>query len=266
MHRLRQKKFWEREQAMQMLMTSHKLPELIVEEMTVEDRDVAAQVLADAFADYSLSKWICGSSSTKPFLQWQFLRYAACVQETVKGSQVLCAKLKPVSADCENSRAIIVGVAIVLPPASGESKDYLGYKDSSNFDLARYGFWQLPAGRWGRGTYTRSMQVLERLGEAEDIIAVYLKRFWYLDYLAVDPRLQSRGLGGAFLEQVIAGLTQAPVVINTYAPRARPLYESHGFKHIGCQLAGTRTWWYVRGALQVPRPEHFPGYNRIFVQ
>ena len=59
------------------------------------------------------------------------------------------------------------------------------------------------------------------------------------------------GFGGAALkmgwDDVRAG-TPLPVVLNTYSPRAKALYQRHGFREIGAQEAGGTVWWLVRGA------------------
>ena len=64
---------------------------------------------------------------------------------------------------------------------------------------------------------------------------------WYLPWLAVDPGLQGRGLGGALLEHglQIVDASHLPVYLETPNPRSVAFYERHGFRVVGEAQAGT---------------------------
>jgi GNAT superfamily N-acetyltransferase len=55
---------------------------------------------------------------------------------------------------------------------------------------------------------------------------------WYLHYLGAPPPQQGRGLGSALLEPVLARCDREglPAFLETSTPRARALYERHGFR------------------------------------
>lgn len=74
---------------------------------------------------------------------------------------------------------------------------------------------------------------VERLFKLEETFAIYhpTVRHYYLQFLAVVPGLQSRGIGSALLRQ---GLERSdaegiPVYFESTSPRNRALYERHGF-------------------------------------
>jgi ribosomal protein S18 acetylase RimI-like enzyme len=64
---------------------------------------------------------------------------------------------------------------------------------------------------------------------------------WYLPWLAVDPGLQGKGLGGALLEHGlrIVDASHLPVYLETPNPRTVAFYARHGFRVVGEAQAGT---------------------------
>jgi ribosomal protein S18 acetylase RimI-like enzyme len=64
---------------------------------------------------------------------------------------------------------------------------------------------------------------------------------WYLPWLAVEPALQGRGLGGRLLEHglEIVDADRLPAFLETPNPRTVPLYERHGFEVIATPQAGS---------------------------
>jgi ribosomal protein S18 acetylase RimI-like enzyme len=88
------------------------------------------------------------------------------------------------------------------------------------------------------GLATRCLEVIDEgaghrlqlIGEA--FAAVHPQDpHWYLQFLATDPPLQSRGVGGALLRDVLAAVDEAGEAAYTEATslRNRALYERHGF-------------------------------------
>lgn len=74
---------------------------------------------------------------------------------------------------------------------------------------------------------------VERIFKLEETFAVYHPKVphYYLQFLAVVPGLQSRGIGSALLRQGLAksDAEGVPVYFESTSPRNRALYERHGF-------------------------------------
>ena len=71
---------------------------------------------------------------------------------------------------------------------------------------------------------------------------------WFQDYLAASPKAQSQGLGTQliqFQKETIWNNSECPIVLQTYAPRARAFYRRNKFEEIGWGTNGTPEWWYV---------------------
>lgn len=71
---------------------------------------------------------------------------------------------------------------------------------------------------------------LQQIGAAFEAVHPH-EPHWYLQFLAVDPSLQGRGIGGTLLEDVLGAADGAGEAAYTEATclRNRALYERHGF-------------------------------------
>ncbi len=74
---------------------------------------------------------------------------------------------------------------------------------------------------------------LQQIGEAFATVHPH-DPHWYLQFLATDPSLQSRGIGGTLLRDVLATADDAGEAAYTEATslRNRALYERHGFAFV----------------------------------
>lgn len=74
---------------------------------------------------------------------------------------------------------------------------------------------------------------VERLFKVNDIFTIYHPTVphYYLQFLAVAPGLQSRGIGSALLREGLerSDAEGTPVYFESTSPRNRALYERHGF-------------------------------------
>ena len=79
----------------------------------------------------------------------------------------------------------------------------------------------------------RATQVLQALGRTADLAPAAPGP--YLNYLAVHPDHQGRGLGGLLLRHGLAGTSDAggTAWLGTTDPRNLPFYERHGFATAG---------------------------------
>lgn len=58
----------------------------------------------------------------------------------------------------------------------------------------------------------------------------HLKKFWYLETLAVHPLLQSWGLGGNVLRWILEYIENAPIFLECARRENIGFYESYGFE------------------------------------
>jgi len=74
---------------------------------------------------------------------------------------------------------------------------------------------------------------LQQIGEAFADVHPH-EDHWYLQFLATDPPLQSRGVGGSLLQDLLASADEAGQAAYTEATslRNRALYERHGFEFV----------------------------------
>lgn len=55
------------------------------------------------------------------------------------------------------------------------------------------------------------------------------KPLWYLEFIAVHPSYQGRGLGSTMMKRLLAEIDN-PVVLECTSEENIPFYEKHGFK------------------------------------
>lgn len=119
-------------------------------------------------------------------------------------------------------------------------------------DLTGVAVWE-PPGRRGDGRlrevwripgFVRSVGWRRLMTVSTGVGAMAAKRprqpHWYLADLAVDPALQSRGLGSALLEHGLrrADADGVPAYLESSTARNRRLYERHGFRAREVHLLG----------------------------
>ena len=73
------------------------------------------------------------------------------------------------------------------------------------------------------------------LGEQMDANHPHDRRHWYLQFIAVDPEFQARGVGTALIRHRLAEFDAAeiPAYLESSSPRNFSLYEQLGFRKIG---------------------------------
>ncbi|KAJ7620100.1 acyl-CoA N-acyltransferase [Roridomyces roridus] len=131
----------------------------------------------------------------------------------------------------------IIASAIWRPPITG------GKKSPSTFSALRMGLLSVLMG-WGLGSLTRiselvqsSEHVLEE-GYALHKLPGSPDDSWYLQVAAVDPEFQGKGYMSMLLREGFKHAPNAVFTLEATTPRARDIYEHHGFQVVRDVIVG----------------------------
>ena len=236
-------------------------------------RQAASQVMVAAFNKYPLFCYMVPEGTRySSFLRWLFPRMLAIFQKG--GLQVYSIK--------EVAEGSLVGIVICAPPASKR-----GALEQTTLQNMQHGLLKVPF-LFGLGTLNRllkvtrlpflsllfhffllepaislhpqrnlaDLQVLDTrqvdgsLTASKHALGKVLGPFWYIEFLCVDPGVQSRGLGSAGLRELVKQVLQrdpgATIILSTADPKNRGFYKKNGFVEL-CQkpVCGVPNWWYV---------------------
>lgn len=189
----------------------------------------AAQLLARAFADDPVMRWVFRNDARTPEAFDTYFDMAL-------GQQ--CARHGRIYAAADGNAA-----AVWLPPE--------GLKEL-NLPLWRM-LLMLP--RWVRITGLDRMQRGTAMGDAMARHHPKTPPHWYLFFVGVHPDLRGRGLGASILEATLEPVDAAglPAYLDNSNPRNTRLYERFGFKTI-CSYRPQPDAPEILGMWREPRP------------
>jgi GNAT superfamily N-acetyltransferase len=165
---------------------------------TVDDAEATAAVLADAFYDDPIFRWLFPDDSARPRLaQGMF---------TMLGRHTFLPLGESLTG---------VECAAYWEPPGAPPNDDFWVEHGAEFAEVLEG-------------------QVERLGPLGEAMAAHhpSEDCWYLAMLGVRPAAQGRGLGGVMLARKLEQIDAAgqPAYLEASTPRNRVLYERHGFE------------------------------------